>query len=247
MKKEKWLRPGKIDGYLILALLLTGLLYGQSKKDPPKKGKTKKVSSRKMNEKELRQLLVRLEKKLGKVKSLYTTYTQEKHLTIFRDVVKSKGVLLFQNPDKIRFQIQSPFRSVMITNQKKVAKYEYLEGKWQKLKLGNPNLILAVTAQIATWHRGVFRMEKGIYHISGLIGHQSTLVLTPKAKALRQRIKSINITLSKDEKAIQKVVILEKGSDYTVIRFTKEKKNITLSPQLFDTDRSAPYPIPKDG
>ena len=58
--------------------------------------------------------LARLSKSLGQVKSVRADFTQTKKLAVFKRPVTAKGVLIFERPDRLRWEIRKPFRSILI-------------------------------------------------------------------------------------------------------------------------------------
>jgi len=201
------------------------------------------VNARKLSDEELDVLLANMEKELGTIKSLKTAFIQEKHLSIFSDVIKAKGLCLFKAPDLVRFEINEPFHSVFIAQHKKVAKYELLRDKWQKLDIPGRDRILMVTKQIAAWLQGKFRDQNGIYNISATVGQDTIVILTPKDKRFRENISAIELTLAENKKHISSVNLLEPGGDFTIMKFFDQQRDIELSDEIFDTSGSTPTKI----
>ncbi len=85
---------------------------------------------------ELRSLLDRVESDLRDLQSLQTSFEQEKRMAIFVEPVKASGILLFQSPRQLRFEIKTPFHSILVARSGSVARYEYLDNKWVKLRAG---------------------------------------------------------------------------------------------------------------
>lgn len=201
-------------------------------------------STRPLTETELAKLLDKLEKELGTLRTLSTDFRQEKHLSMFSDIVKAEGICLFRRPDTVRFELTKPFHSVMIAKGKAVAKFERIDGRWRKLKLGNPDVIRMVTGQIASWLQGRFRAKSDIYKISAVVGRRTTLILTPRKKGLREYITAIELGLTDDRKRIASVTIREAEGDFTVMRFTAERRDVVLPDRVFDATGEAPTPLP---
>jgi outer membrane lipoprotein-sorting protein len=231
-------RRGATVGLLCIALLAAGPARGGDGEPGDAK------EPRQLTPQELDALLGRLEGNLGALRSLRTDFTQEKHLSIFTEAVRSEGVCLFLPPDKVRFEITAPFESVTIARQRSVARYERIEGRWRKLTPGNADLMLAVTGQIATWLRGRFREEDGIYDVQATVGAETTVILLPKNEEFRKRIRAIELGVGADERRITSVVIRERGGDFTRIVFHGERQNLDLPEALFDTDAPAPVSVP---
>src|SRR6267154_2412697 len=95
-----------------------------------------------------------LQKKMASVKSVYLEFTQERVLKLFSDPLKSDGVMLIARPDKIRWETTAPYQSILLGDQKTVAQFEFNDGKWEKLKLGFPQLLQRVMQQMALMNQG---------------------------------------------------------------------------------------------
>ena len=196
-----------------------------------------------MSEKELEKLLARIEKDTSNLVTLKTDMTQEKHLAMFNDVLQSKGVCIFQKPNKVRLDTISPYRSSLITSGKRVVKYNFSNGKWVKLKLPSKDIVLMVTRQIADWLQGKFVSKDSLYNISAFKGRHTTITLSPKNNKLRATLNRIELTLSTDRYRIESVTIYEDGNDFTVMRFSNELENIKLPKEVFDTHPVEPTRI----
>jgi len=57
--------------------------------------------------------------------------------------LKSEGVMLIERPDRIRWETTTPYQSILLGEQKSVAQFEFNNGKWEKLKLGFPQIYSA--------------------------------------------------------------------------------------------------------
>jgi len=189
-------------------------------------------------------LLARLEKKLGSVRSLRADFMQEKHLSIFTDVVRSRGVLVFQRPDAVRFEMTEPFESAFIAAGKAVAKYERIDGRWQKMRSAQMTAARMVTEQIAGWLEGRFRDNTDRYAITATPATPPTIVLTPRNRKFREFLARIELALSPDETHFSSVTIHEPGGDFTRMLFQNPRHNLAIPPSVFDTTGAAPSPLP---
>lgn len=225
---------------LALAAALPPRVHAQAEKPEAPAG-------RELTKTELHDLLKHFREKNADVRSVAIRFEQEKHLSLFKDVIKARGVCLFVRPDTVRFEFVEPFQSVMIAKGAKIAKYECLEGKWQKLKVGSSEIMTKVTEQIATWLKGEFPEKDGIYTLSARRDKAPTLFLTPRSEKLRKMIARIELRL--DEKGagagsrrIASVVIREPGGDYSTMAFVDVRYDLDLPARLFDTARRVPAP-----
>lgn len=198
-----------------------------------------------LTESELETLLDELEGTLGTLKTVQVSFVQEKHLAIFRDVVRAEGSLYFSSPDSLRFEITRPFRSVLVARGRSVAQYEFIEGQWEKLRTGGGQVILMVTGQIGAWMRGRFREQNGMYSISAREEDLTHVILTPKDEELARHISRIEIVLSEAHSNIVRLEIHESRGDYTSITFFAHGHNVELPDAIFRT--SGPMPSEVEG
>ena len=197
----------------------------------------------KMSDKDLQSLLDRLENTLGKIRTLEARFVQEKKLSIFRDIVKSEGLLVFQRPDRVRFEITEPFQSAIVTNGKSAARYELVDGAWKKLDAVDAEVMAMVTGQICSWIEGRFREKSDVYEISALASTPVTVVLTPRNERFRKYIEAIELSLAPDETKVTAVTVREPGGDSTVMRFTHERRDRDIPPEVFDVTAAAPVAV----
>jgi outer membrane lipoprotein-sorting protein len=86
-------------------------------------------------------ILADLQQKMSSLTSVYLEFTQERRLQLFDAPLKSEGVMLMDRPGQIRWETTAPFQSILLGNQKSVAQFEFSAGKWNKLKLGFPQML----------------------------------------------------------------------------------------------------------
>jgi outer membrane lipoprotein-sorting protein len=213
-----------------------------------REGEAPAAPPRTLNAPELAALLDRVEAKLGQIRSLRADFVQEKHLSLFTDVVASEGVMLFVRPNTVRFEMTKPYQSVLIAAGKSVARYEFLDGRWQKMMPGGAAVVRIVTEQIASWLEGKFRAKSGLYEISAAeAGGIVTLTLLPRDAKFREFVTGIELALAREETHFTSVTIREPGGDFTRMLFAHPRHNVELPQRLFDTGGSAPAPLPERG
>src|SRR5215203_3373901 len=93
-------------------------------------------------------VLQELQRKMASLRSVYLEFTQERYLKLFSEPLKSEGIMLIQQPDQIRWETTAPYQSILLANNKAVAQFELTDGKWNKLKLGFPQLLRRVMEQM---------------------------------------------------------------------------------------------------
>jgi outer membrane lipoprotein-sorting protein len=186
--------------------------------------------------KQQEELLSLLEENLKASKTLQAKFVQEKHLSLFRDVLVSRGLLAFAVPSRLRWEITEPFHSLLLMNGSELAKYDFSGGKPRRLKLPAADALYEVMAQIAGLHQGKFGEEAKNYELQLYRGESVRLVLVPKNKKMKQFIQGIEIKFSKTLDSVSSVVIREGGDDFTLITFGEVSLNPALPDSLFALD-----------
>ena len=179
---------------------------------------------------EARELLAAIEKELGKTRTLRTRFVQEKHLAMFARPLTADGVIYFSRPRRVRFELAAPFRSVLIVNGDKVAKYEHGADGWARLNLPNTDAMGLVMDQIAAWMRGDFDSQSRLFELAVVKRDGNVLVqLTPKHKRFGKIIQRIELKLAPARDRFVSVTIREPDGDYTLLRFTEETRGVDLA------------------
>lgn len=175
-----------------------------------------------------------LQHKMASVKSVYLEFTQERVLKLFSEPLKSEGVMLIERPDRIRWETTAPYQSILLGDQKSVAQFEFNDGKWEKLKLGFPQLLQRVMQQMALMNQGKLDALMTDYNIAVATGEMTVLTMVPKDANVRGMMSSLEVHLLPDLSATREVVMNEPNGDLTRITFQKEKRDAPFPAGTFD-------------
>ena len=187
---------------------------------------------------EVGSFLEQLEAKHSNTKSLAVKFEQRKHLSFMSTPLVSEGRMFFAEPGLIRFELLSPYRSVLLNNNKSVSRYEYSDSGWREVKFGAGKSIKLVTDQISGWMQGKFSGQSKLFDFS--ISNEDpnsykVLTLTPKSKAFRKYIDLIGIRFGAlpDMKILQ-ININEPEGDFTSMYFRGDVINGEISGEVFE-------------
>jgi outer membrane lipoprotein-sorting protein len=156
---------------------------------------------------------------------------------LFSDPLKSDGVMLIARPDKIRWETTAPYQSILLGDQKTVAQFEFNDGKWEKLKLGFPQLLQRIMQQMALMNQGKLDALMVDYTISVTTGDLTVLTMVPKDAAVRGMMSSLEVHLLPDLSATKQVVMNEPNGDLTRINFHNEKRDVEFPAKTFDQSK----------
>ena len=179
-----------------------------------------------------------LQQKMSSLKSVALEFTQERHLQLFNEPLKSEGVMLIARPDFIRWETTAPFQSIMLGDKKSVAQFESTDGVWKKLKLGFPQMLKRVMEQMALMNQGKLDALTSDFKISVATNHAvAKLTLIPKDANVREMLMALEVLMQPDFSATREVIMREPDGNFTRIIFNREKRNVTLPPGTFDQNK----------
>ena len=164
-------------------------------------------------------LLKDLQQKMSSLESVSMDFTQERQLKLFNEPLKSEGVMLIQRPDQIRWETTEPYQSILLGNHQSVAQFERNDDKWEKLKLGFPQMLKRVMDQMSLMHQGKIDALTADYTVTVAKGDEVVMTLVPKDQTVHSFLASLEIHLLPDMSATREVVMNEPGGDLTRIIF----------------------------
>ena len=148
-----------------------------------------------------------LQQKMSSLKSVFFDFTQERHLKLFNEPLKSEGVMLIGQPDQIRWETTEPYQSILLANHKSVTQFERAEGEWKKLKLGFPQLLKRVMDQMVLMNQGKLEALTSDFTISVATNSAvAVMTLVPKDETVRSMLSSLQIKMATDFSASREVV-----------------------------------------
>ena len=178
-----------------------------------------------------------LQRKMSSLRSVYLEFTQERHLKLFTEPLKSEGVMLMERPNQIRWETTAPYQSILLGNDKSVAQFERTDGEWKKLKLGFPEMLKRVMEQMSLMHQGKVDALTRDFTISVATGAVAVVTLVPKDKSVREMLASLEIRMRPDLSATREVVMNEPSGEFTKIIFQRERRDVKLPPGTFDQNK----------
>ncbi len=169
-------------------------------------------------------------KEARSVQSLSADFVQEKNLKILIQPIVSKGKFRFKKPDSLRWEYESPVRSILLMHNGDMRRF--LEGQDGLREDHGPGKqgMQVVMGQISLWLSGNF---ENIPDFQATVEENRAIVLTPASASLSAFISRIELIPS-DRPGVLRSVILYEGEDsYTTIRFENVKVNEDLPESLF--------------
>ena len=163
----------------------------------------------------------------GTVTSVRAGFIQEKHMKILARPLVSKGILLFQAPDSLRWEYQQPVQSVLLLHNGKTRRFVQKNGSLVEDASANLQSMQVVVQEITQWLNGRFddnpmftaRLEPG-----------RKIVMVPREESFARLIQRIEVLLSDRPAVIKSVTIFESEDSFTKLDF----KDVILNQKLDD-------------
>jgi len=174
-----------------------------------------------------------LEKTAGGVKTLSSDFIQEKHLSMFKTVLSSKGHFYFQKPDLLRWELTAPVASGFVLKGEKGRRWHQRTGRTESFQISQEPVMKLVSDQLFAWARADFSWLKKEYRISVIDNSPVALRLEPRSAATAGFLHHLLISFSADGRYVRSVELHEKDGDFTRIRFVNTAVNKNLKADLF--------------
>lgn len=174
-----------------------------------------------------------LERTAGSVRTLSSDFVQEKHLSMFKTVLNSKGRFYFSKPDLLRWELTEPVASGFVLKGEKGRRWHQRTGRTESFQISQEPVMKLVSDQLFAWARADFSWLKKEYRISVQGESPVALRLEPRSAATAGFLHHLLISFSADGRYVRSVELHEKDGDFTRIRFVNTAVNKPLAADLF--------------
>lgn len=220
MNRRSWI--------VIWTVLLLGICHAAAY------ASSKEESYRQLSSKEENEFFQQMREALGTVKTLKADFIQRRHLLLFLDTLTAEGICWFKTPDRLRWELIKPYRSILIYNKNQVAKFDLEDGNRKRRKPAAYDILREVLKEITAWMKADFARSREIYKVCVLKGDDFRVMLIPRTKEMLRHLKSIRLSIDPLSMHVKSVVIREIENDYMEIEFVNQETNIEFEDRIFD-------------
>jgi outer membrane lipoprotein-sorting protein len=168
-----------------------------------------------------------------RITSLEARFVQKKTLPILAKPFVSQGRFFYQPPAQLRWEYDSPVRSVLIMNGDTVKRYLKDQDKWREDAGAALPAMRLVMEEIMNWQQGRFDANPQ-FQASLLKGPEPKILLIPKDSSWRKMIQRIELILSMEQAGVMKSVrVVEDERADTVLEFSQVRLNRPLPSSIF--------------
>jgi len=175
-----------------------------------------------------------LRKQAEVVKFIAADFTQTKKMKLLKKPLVSKGRFLYGAPDSVRWEYQSPIRTVSLVRGGGVKRFNLTsDGKWHADSSSAVEGMRIVMEQITGWLAG--RFDEGTLFTASLVpGERPVVMLSPTDKEMARFISRVEVRFSNRPGVVEAVEIFEGEATSTLIEFSNVRLNETVDPKQFE-------------
>jgi len=178
------------------------------------------------------QTFARLQAEAALVETLESDFVQEKHLSIFNDVLVSKGHFLYRRPDALRWEILEPVKTGFVLNGESGRRWHERSGDQESFTIARDPVMNVVARELLSWTRVDLDELAQRYTIRVESDAPIRLHLTPLSDTAGF-LEYLLIEFAPQAGYVRQVEVHEPGGDFTRIRFTDTRLNPPLSKERF--------------
>jgi outer membrane lipoprotein-sorting protein len=184
--------------------------------------------------KDLRALEVKLNSNLANIMSIRSDFIQQKQLEYLDETIISKGQFWFKKENQLRWAYDEPFKyAIILNNGKFIIQDESIVSVYD---IDSNQAFREINNLIISLVRGNL-MEHDKFEIEAFESDTHYLVtLVPKDVTMRKVISNMEVYLDKIDLTVEKIIMHESESDFTVITFINKKLNEQIPDSIFSAD-----------
>jgi outer membrane lipoprotein-sorting protein len=177
-------------------------------------------------------VLAQMQRLAADVTTLQSDFVQEKHLSMFQEVLRSKGRFFFARPDRLRWELTDPVAAGFVLVGGKGRRWNAHSGPQEPFELTREPVMQLVAEQLFAWAAVDLERLRRSYRITVVQRAPVVLNLEPLAAA-GGFLDYLRVAFAEDGRHVAMVEVHEQGGDFTRIRFVKAKVNSPLPDELF--------------
>ena len=181
--------------------------------------------------KDTEKIKAKIIEKAKSTRTIRSDFTQEKHLTMFEEVLKSKGEFLFSKPNKVRWEYTEPISYIIVLDGKRVKIKD--DGKVKSYDMDSNPVFREINRLLVNSLSGEILSNKD-FRIEYFGNKDSWMArLYPNNEDMKQVIDNIEIYFNKIDYGVTGLRINEYSKDFTLISFQNRILNEDIDNSAF--------------
>lgn len=181
----------------------------------------------------LPEVLAQLKQEAARTETLQGHFVQEKTLVMFDQTLRSEGVLYYQAPDHLRWELLTPTASGFIIQGSRGVNWNSVSGRVQRFSVEDDPVMGMIAGQLLAWTRMDMDWLEQRYRLELVATSPVTLHLYPRDVAEAGFITRIRVTFASRLEHVTEVLMEEQQGDSTRLHFVETKRNQPLADGIF--------------
>lgn len=170
-----------------------------------------------------------LAKANDKVQNITSDFKQVKNISLLEEKINSNGKFYLKKSDKVRIEYTQPFKYIIVMNGNKIRIED--EGKSSTVNIGKMmqsiNRVMTDCMQGTVFTNPDFKVE--VYKNN----KQYLLSLSPVNSTMKNLFQQIDVYMNNSSYDVEKLIMTEKGGDYTLMDFYNTRHNTSMNETVF--------------
>lgn len=174
-----------------------------------------------------------LERAASQVSSIQCDFVQTKQLKVFAEELISKGRMLLEKPDKLRWEYLEPSQQGFVVNGDRAMRWSEFSEKPERFAIEDDMATRIIAEQLLAWAGVDLPRLRKSFAIQVEQRTPPVLSLSPRSERLGQYLQRIRVSFGPDARAVRRVQIMEQDGDETLLEFKNVQLNETLPEGAF--------------
>lgn len=177
-------------------------------------------------------IIAKINVAVSKIKTMQCDFVQTKHMKMLNNKMVSTGIMAYKQSDKLRWEYKKPYTYVFILNGTKV--YLKKESRNDVIDIKQNKVFKSIAEIMMNSVIGKCLTNNKEFKVSiSDVNNQWVASLIPQKKELKQMYSKIILYFGKASSIIQKVEMIEKNGDKTIIELKNVKLNKPVNANSF--------------
>ena len=169
----------------------------------------------------------------AEVQTIQSSFVQEKHLSLFKHVIRSTGRFAFAHPDSLRWEYVKPSPMGFSMSGGKGRQWDAASGLDKEFDPASDPIMAVVAEQLFSWTTFDLDALRREYAITVDTGAPVRLRLEPVRAGMHEFIDHLDVEFAEDGQSVRRVEIHEQDGDFTRIVFSDTVINAPLPEGTF--------------
>lgn len=177
-------------------------------------------------------IIAKINAAVSKIETMQCDFVQTKHMKMLNNKMVSTGIMAYKQSDKLRWEYKKPYTYVFILNGTKV--YLKKESRNDVIDIKQNKVFKSIAEIMMNSVIGKCLTNNKEFKVSiSDVNNQWVASLIPQKKELKQMYSKIILYFGKASSIIQKVEMIEKNGDKTIIELKNVKLNKPVNANSF--------------